>query len=217
MPHYRMRLPPSKAEADQRRSAKTMSKIRGRERALGREVGGEVRTVEIRRPADWQPYQARIEKMMNASWQARLLGHRFRMDDLRAVADRGWVRSYLLLAGEEAVAFAQCYQGQQAMIYEIIGYDQRYARYSPGISLLYRMLDGLYADNPPRYLDFGEGEADYKEHLANDVISENAVLVVRRGPGLGMLFGLSRACAVLDRVGRAMARRLGLRRRLARI
>ena len=198
LPHYRLRLPPTVEELRSRRSPESIKKIRGRERALGKAAGGECRLIEIRRPADWEPYSEKIGGLMGRTWQSERLGHQFSLSSLADVAARGWLRSFLLLAGERPAAFAFCFQGCGVFVYEQIGYDPDLAKYSPGTILLYGLLERLYASDTPECVDFGEGEAEYKSLLANDVTHSDGLLVVHRGRSQETPF---RAAAVLRKAG----------------
>jgi hypothetical protein len=214
MPHYRFVLPRTLEQFSGLRSVNTLKKMEGRERALGRQVNGDCRIVEMKRESDWCPYAKEIECLMNSAWQATLLGHRFRIGDLEQVAAKGWLRAFLLLAGDVVAAFAVCYQGKETLVYETIGYDQDYAKHSPGTLLLYRIIEHVYRENTPKYFDFGEGEAKYKSQLANDVIRVDACLVARRKPRLIGLLGLHRLSAQAAAAGRAVLNIVGLRQRL---
>jgi len=76
MPHYRLILPPTYDEFRKLRSASSLKKIEGRERAMTREVGGECRLVEIRGLADWTPYAADINRLMNTTFDFLQAGRR---------------------------------------------------------------------------------------------------------------------------------------------
>ena len=193
-------------------SAKTLSRLRGKERALSREAGGELRLVEIRQPADWQPYERAIEDLMKAAWQARHLGHGLRLAEQIKLAERGWLRAFLLLAGERAAAFVLCYQGLGTLFYEQLGYDQRLARHSPGMILLYRVLEHVRQHDPPAFIDFGEGAAEYKQALANDTIQAHGLLLVRRVAGLPRAFRLARMGRGVDGLLRRLLAGVGLKR-----
>jgi hypothetical protein len=114
MPHYRLVLPASYEDFRKLRSASSLRKIEARERAMVREVGGECQVVEIRRPADWAPYAADINRLMNAAWQAVRLGHGFDIESCRQTAERGWLRSFLLLVGNKPASFVLGYQAPAA-------------------------------------------------------------------------------------------------------
>jgi CelD/BcsL family acetyltransferase involved in cellulose biosynthesis len=214
LPHYRLRLPPTHAEALALRSGKSLSRLRSKENALAREAGAPIRVVEIRTPEDWAPYEERIERLMNASWQAQLLGHEFLLDRVRGTALRGWLRAFLLLAGEEPLAFTLYYQGMDTISSAALGYDRRYARFSPGAILFRHTLERLYAADTPRILDFGEGDADYKRQWSNERAAVSAVLLVRRRAGLMAGVAVYRILRAVTQGARALLRRLGLERQL---
>ncbi len=216
LPHVRLTLPETREQAMALRSAKSVSRLRSKEKALAREVNQPLRVVEIRAPDDWVPYEERIERLVNQSWQAQLFGQQFRLDSVRGTALRGWLRGFLLLAGEEALAFTMYYQGMGTMVSAILAYDRRYAKFSPGAILFLHTLERLYAADRPEYLDFGEGDADYKRQWANHTMEVGAVLLVRRRMGLAGQLALYRAARGADRLGRRVLQVMGVERLLAR-
>lgn len=215
-PHYRLVLPATWEGFRALRSAESLKKIDRRERALARETGTAVTLVELRTLADLQPHLPAIERMMDRTWQARHLGHRLDSAGMREVAERGWMRSFVLLAGGQPVAFALGYQGLGTYVYEQIGYDARYGRHSPGTVLLYQLVRRLYEADTPVCVDFGEGEAEYKKLLANNTIGIESVMLVRRRAGLRVRLGASAGLARVTAWGRALLERTGARRLLAK-
>jgi len=216
MPHYRLALPATVEECMALRSRKSRKRLNEKERALVRVAGSDLEVVEIRSASDWAPHTRRIEELMQRTWQARVLGHELDMQEQHKVAARGWLRSYLLLAGDEAVAFVLCYQGMDTLFYEFLGYDQAYAKYSPGTILLYKVLALLYREDTPRYVDFGEGEAAYKKEIANEVTTARAALVVRCRLRHRLRFGCLALVRGLDKFVRAVATRTALGQRAVR-
>ncbi|MEX2176393.1 MAG: GNAT family N-acetyltransferase [Pirellulaceae bacterium] len=212
IPHYKLRIPATEAEFKLLRSPDSVKKIQGRERALAR-AAGEVRLVELRSEAEWQPYEQRMVELMNETWQARLLGHGFSMDELRPVGARGWLRVFLLLAGEQMAAVAICYEGMETLVYEKIGYAQAHSKHSPGTLLLYRILEKARADGL-RFIDFGEGEAEYKRQLANLTLRVAGCLVVRKSISLRTLFLLNSGWRKAIAAAGAIAKRTGWTKRL---
>ena len=216
MPHYRLVLPPTWEVFQQVRSPESLKKIDRRERALAREAGGATRLVEIRRMEDAEPYASDINRLMGTSWQARHLGHSLDVGGMRPVAERGWLRSFLLMAADQPAAFVFGYQGEGVFVYEQIGYDQRFAKHSPGTLLLYRLIRRLYEDDTPQCVDFGEGEAEYKQVLANDVIRVQSVMAVRRCLSLRVRFAAALAHSRGNRLGRLILEKVGIKRWLVR-
>lgn len=191
MPHYRLILPATLDELWARRSKSSIKKIFGRERALARDRGREVRLVELRSKADVAPYRAAISTLMQGTWQSRELGHGFDGGGVDQLADWGWLRSFVLLLGDEPVAYAHGYQGNGIYVYAQIGYSEDCASYSPGTILLYRLLEHFYSvSDRPLCVDFGEGEADYKQHLANDRQEVSSFMLVRNDAMLRCLFSV---------------------------
>jgi CelD/BcsL family acetyltransferase involved in cellulose biosynthesis len=259
MPHYRLILPQTYNVFRALRSASSLKKIEGRERAMVREAGGECRLTEIRQPADWAPYAIDINRLMNATWQAKRLGHGFDIESCRETSERGWLRSFLLLVGDKPVAFVLGYQAPAAQgkgellscpvdkllsespkgtlssatqqpsnltishrasgavfHYEQIGHDAAFAKYSPGTTLLYRLIQRLYEIDTPGCVDFGEGEAEYKKTLANQITYAQSVLVVRNRLRWRVRFGLVELVRWVRESARTMAEKWGVRRRIAK-
>ncbi len=212
LPHYRLRMPETAEALRQLRSPDSLKKMQGRERALAR-AAGPVQVIELKDLAEWRPFQQRMHALMNQTWQARLLGHGFSAELFQPVSDRGWLRAYLLLAGEQLVAVAICYQGMQTLVYEQIGYDQAHARHSPGTLLLYHILERAQAAGI-QFVDFGEGEADYKRQLSNMTLHVGSCLLVRKAVSLRTLFLLNSGWRQAVGAAGAIARRTGLKKRL---
>ena len=145
-----------------------------------------------------------------------MLGQAFRLDSVRGSGERGWLRAFLLVAGETPIAFTLYYVGMDTMISGVLGYDRRYAKYSPGAILFRYMLGLIYERDTPRVLDFGEGDAEYKKHWANDEISVGSVVVVRNRPALRGQFALSRMSDATVRSLRGFLRLIGAERALVR-
>jgi hypothetical protein len=213
-PHYRLALPDTYAEFLNLRSSKSVSKVFGRERAMERAHGSKCELVEFRLPSDWEPHAGCIEELMADAWQAHALGHTFSVADMQTVAEHGWNRSFMLKLGDQPVAFAFCYEGMRTLTYAQIGYDPSLGRYSPGVTLLYRLIERLYEAEPPAYLDFGEGEGEYKKQLANDVVHAASVLLTRRSAGLTALFSIHHALSWTDAKLRSFVQDSPIGRRL---
>ena len=215
-PHYRYRLDAASGGRVLPRSRKSLNRLRTKERALARELGQPLQLAELRQPPDWQPYEQRIEALMNRTWQARHLGHTLRMADQIAVAARGWMRSFVLTAGDRVVAFVLCYQGMGTLFYEQLGYDETLGKFSPGTILLHRVLEYLPDRDPPAFVDFGEGEADYKQFFANDTIQVSSLLLVRRTMRWRRLFAVGGGVRRMDRLTRLMIEKVHLKQWLWR-
>lgn len=102
-------------------------------------------------------------------------------DALRALADAGLLRAYLLRAHDAPVAYALGYRHRDVYHYANIGYDAAFAKYSPGAVLLLQMIQDLVDNAGVRYMNFGITDANYKRVFGNRHISDASVVVLRPG------------------------------------
>ena len=125
-----------------------------------------------------------VRTVEQRTWQYRRLGLvsdvQQKLDLWRQWASMGAFRSYLMEQQGRPVAFAIGFQWKDRYTYVETGYDPEYAAKSPGQVLLYRMLEDLIARNPPKLLDFGFGDSEYKRMFANHETRSGPVVLVRR-------------------------------------
>lgn len=106
------------------------------------------------------------------SWQLEQIGTRIKNDEherrfLGVVAARGHFQSYVLLQRGEPAAFLLGMRDARTFYYEEIGYDRKYAEYSPGSVLLFKVINHLYETGRTEWFDFGFGDAPYKRLFGN--------------------------------------------------
>lgn len=125
-----------------------------------------------------------VRTVEQRTWQYRRLGMisdvQQKLELWGQWAAMGAFRSYLMEQDGRPVAFAIGCQWKDRYTYVETGYDPEYATKSPGQVLLYRMLEDLIAHNPPRLLDFGFGDSEYKRMFANHETQSGPVVLVRR-------------------------------------
>lgn len=85
-------------------------------------------------------------------------------------AEKGRVCGFLLMHEGRPVSYAFCRTTTDSITYAILGYDPASARYSPGIVLLFLVLERLFAERRFRVLDFGGHEWGYKALFATGSI-----------------------------------------------
>ncbi len=144
---------------------------------------GDVECVRVTEPAQVPEFLSAAHQISRNSWQAQYLGVRIQNDqsELRSLtflATQQALRSYLLYSGQQPVAFVVGTQHNGHFDYAEIGYDRAFAKDSPGQVLLLKVLDDLIAHNTPRCVDFGGGDAEYKQVFSNDVERSGNVWLV---------------------------------------
>jgi len=153
------------------------------------------------------------------SWQSRQFGLRIRNDDaemrqLSVLAQHGMLRSYLWWIEDQPAAFAVCNQHRGCFRYEEIAFRAEYGQFSPGRTMLQQIVDDLFQHDPPDSLDFGGGDAEYKQQFSNRESSSGTVWLVPATWRAGLALTYLKACRRVRTSARRMIETSGLRTRL---
>jgi len=81
---------------------------------------------------------------------------------LLQVARQGWLRIYILYVNNEAVAFQWGIQYGGTFFLRTIGFDPKWRNWSVGTVLFLKVLQALCEDPNVNHMDFGFGDAEYK-------------------------------------------------------
>lgn len=153
-----------------RRSRRSRSKLRNLDRRLVKDYGDRLRIRLFRRPEELEQLEIDLETVAATSYQRRLgAGHRGDALDheLLAVGLRhGWLSAWVMYVDDLPVAFwhGTTYAGTFATWTP--AFDPRLAKDSVGRFTMLRMVTDLCADPEVKVLDFGQGEAVYKQAFA---------------------------------------------------
>jgi CelD/BcsL family acetyltransferase involved in cellulose biosynthesis len=132
---------------------------------------------------------------------------------LRAAADRGQLRTFVLYLGVRPVAFWMGTLHRASFYSDSMGYDPDCAEYSPGMYLIMKVIEGLACrqhGDDVRLVDFGLGDAQYKQVLGDREWQEASFfLFVPTAPGAALNL-LRTPIAALDHLLRRVAGRAGL-------
>ncbi len=151
-------------------SKDTRSRYRTKMRKLEREFGEVKIELEsgnhemLQLCLNWKSLQYRqsgLFDLFNVPWIRQLV------ELIAARRDPGFrgVTSVLYAGGRPiAIHFGMC--SQKVWHYWFPAYDRDFSRYSPGMLLLLEMISGAHHVGVSE-IDFGKGEADYKQQLAN--------------------------------------------------
>lgn len=154
-------------------SSKSRKNLTRNVRKIARLNGGRVNWHEYRTAVEMAEFYRIARGLSKKTYQERLLDIAFSQkseQELCALASQDAVRGYGLFHDGEAIAVALCRCYGNTILYDWIGYDPKYKRYSPGSALLLLMLEKLFSEGRFRYLDFGEGSDWYKKFFANGVM-----------------------------------------------
>jgi hypothetical protein len=167
-------------------SAKTRSTWKRKTRKLESDCGP-LRLEVFTEADEVSSMLALIEPVCRLTYHYHLMGHDLSPRNLQLVrnltgwAQRSWLRTYVLFAGDRPVAYVVGSLSRGRYSYDMPGFDPGLSAASPGILLLLRMVEDLIGVEATM-LDFGSGHADYKEMLATRSFPEVSALLVRRTP-----------------------------------
>jgi CelD/BcsL family acetyltransferase involved in cellulose biosynthesis len=96
------------------------------------------------------------------------------------MAERGFLRSYVLTCGDEPISVIKGLQyGRTYSILETL-YRKDYASLSPGAAILYMVVEDLLKHRPAQLIDFGFGEPNPKHYTSNVTLEMACVLLLRK-------------------------------------
>ena len=182
-PHFIAVLPDDGGQFRHTLSTKVRKNLRWQAKKLIEDFAGAVIVHRYTAVSDFDRALAIVEQIAQESYQ-RGLGVGF-VDNkeirarLEFKARRGWLHIYVLEVGGEPAAYWIGDANGRTFGSEFLGYDPAFAKYSPGMFLLVDVIE-KFCDDPAseiREIDFGAGDAQYKETLGNSIWQEAAVYV----------------------------------------
>ena len=144
-------------------------------RMLAELDGGRLDCREYRLPKQMADFYQLADCLSKRTYQERVLREGFinragSYEDLQELAKFDAVRGYVLFNAGQAIAYVFCRCYSDTLLYDVIGYDTRFHKYSPGSVLLYVIIQKIFAEGTFKYLDFGEDGSWYKEFWSTGVV-----------------------------------------------
>lgn len=211
-PLYSIAFPGTFDEYLRKFSGKTRSTLRRKVKMLREQGGGKLTLVRTGEVEGVSAFLDGIRDIGKRSWKkggsgwAHISGSNAQ-HQLEDVARRGFLRSYTLRVGDAPCAFVNGYQHGGVYHYADLAYDERFAKWSPGLVLLFLLIEDLCAQDPPRRLNFGAGYADYKRQFANEIAHDASVLVLRQTIANRLRVGLHSGILSLKEIVKRRLRR----------
>jgi CelD/BcsL family acetyltransferase involved in cellulose biosynthesis len=177
----RLELPATFEEFVASRSSNTRWRIRRDARRLAETHGDDLRVEIVRDPSGLDRLVESADRVARTTYQ-RALGAGFAdTPEQRALAavglEHGWVRGYLLLLREAPIAYWLCSTWGDTILIRTAGYDPAFAELRVGLFLLMRVIEDAIADPALRVLDFGPGDAAYKQQFSSESREERNTVV----------------------------------------
>ena len=220
-PHRGMTLPDTADELYNRLSGKARKNLKWQARKFLNEYPGAVCVHAFRETAELDKMFQDVEQVARGTYQRGLgVGFVDSADTRKRFAleaEKGWLRANVLYVRQEPCAFWIGSLYGDVFHSNFMGYDSAYAKYSPGMYLIMKTLDGFIGregGDHPAMIDFGLGDAQYKEVLGNCQWQDASLYIF--GPTLkGMgLKALQTSFAFTDKILRASLERTQMLQRV---
>jgi hypothetical protein len=150
---------------------------------LRREFAGRIEIKCFREVGELDAMVRDVEQVARTSYQ-RGLGVGFidspkMREGLRLKAEKGWLRAYVLYLAGRPCAFWVGDMNQGTFGGDYVGFDPEFGKYSPGMFLLTKVLEGFCDGNREGVsaVNYGPGYAQYKELLSNQRWQEASVYI----------------------------------------
>jgi CelD/BcsL family acetyltransferase involved in cellulose biosynthesis len=177
----RLVLPGSFAEFVASRSPNTRWRIRREAKRLSETFGERLSVEIIRGPEGLERFVGAADRVARLTYQHALGAGFADTPEQRALAEvglrHGWVRGYLLFLDGEPVAYWYCSTYAGTLLIRTTGFDHAHAEHRLGIHLLMRVIEDACADPSLELLDFGPGDAPYKQQFSSEAELERNLVV----------------------------------------
>jgi CelD/BcsL family acetyltransferase involved in cellulose biosynthesis len=172
---------------------------------------------------DLERFHAEAIPLAAKTYQERLFGKGLPkseafLNDMRARGDAGTARGYLVDGPNgEAIAYMYVTVNGAFVSYDYCGYDDAFARLSPGVVLQSAVLEDLFAARPGAIFDFGEGETQHKDTFGTEaILCADLYFFPKTARGLELYAGQALAHGV-SRSAVAALERFGLKEKVKRL
>jgi hypothetical protein len=185
-PHFTTTIPKSADEFYRSLGPKTRQEVRRKQQKLEKDISGPIRIRCFREIAEFDEAINAAEEVAKKSY-LRGLGVGFNgspqtREVLRIKAQKGWLRTYVLYAGDRPLAFWMGDFLQGTFGGNFTGYDPDIAKYSPGMYLMTKVIEDFCnaKETEVTKIDFGPGGAPYKASLGKRDTDEAPVHIFSR-------------------------------------
>jgi Acetyltransferase (GNAT) domain len=210
-PHFAATLPATTEEFYRSLSPKVRKNLKWQAKKLVEHFSGAVRIDCYSKPTELEKMIQDVEEVAKRSYQRGLgvgfIGGPKTLELLRFKAERGWLRAYILYLADRPCAFWIGDINENTFGSDCLAYDGEYAKYSPGMFLILKVIEGFCDGNRDGItaVDFGTGHAQYKEVLSSQEWHERSIYVF--GPTLKGV-GLNLTRTLIDGPDQAIKRAL---------
>ncbi|MFO1435805.1 MAG: GNAT family N-acetyltransferase [Gammaproteobacteria bacterium] len=197
-PFHYVELPPTHEEYMAGFGSKQRFTLKKKVRKLSEAFPGKVEMRRISTTEGIEFLTDSVRQVIEKSWKAQELARAIpesieKQDVLRCVAERGLLRSHVLIVDDKPCAFIVGYLYNGIYHYADLAYNADYADHSPGTVLLFLVIEDLIKEDHVRFINFGITDAQYKRVFGNRHVEDAALLILRPCLKNSLRLGLHRA------------------------
>ena len=184
--HWQTHIPENVESFYERIPSKHKREWRRCERRLAKECEGPVEVLCYRKESE-------IDQIMKVAYDISARSYKHAMnigiaDDVRTrallsqAARNGSLRAYILYVNKVPCAFEFGVHYRETFFAEYMGYDRAWSSFGPGALLWVKVIEDLCTDTAINTLDYGFGDAPYKQRLGTKVWQEAPVYIFAPRP-----------------------------------
>jgi len=133
------------------------------------------------------------------------------------LAEQDLVRGYLLFDGKRPVAYMYCPVSKGTLIYQYLGYDPDYIKWSVGTILHWLAFEDIFNEKRYKYFDFTEGQSEHKRMYSTDSMFCGNVYIFPKSLATYALVGSHYVVDLISKTLGNWADQLGLKSKLKKI
>jgi hypothetical protein len=200
--HWWADLPETFEVYQKKINSKHRTQLRSKERKFAEHCGGTIQVKIFHTPQEVSLFCTIAEKIAQATY-LRGLGEGFYDNPemrkrLDLEARKGWMQGFVLYANENPCAFWLGIRYNHVFYLEYTGFDSDLKDYAPGQILFIKMIESLCTAGGIRSIDFGFGDATYKQRYGDRNWEESDLYLFNNTPSM-FLTNLARKSATLAR------------------
>ncbi|MEO6923676.1 MAG: GNAT family N-acetyltransferase, partial [Bryocella sp.] len=198
------------------KSSKYKNQLRKKEKIFRERFGSAFSMREYRRPEDVMEFLRAAELINKKTYQYKLFGETIdcgveSQKIYTALAHDGIFRSFVLWHEQIPLCFILGSQSRDGtFLHQKTGFDPEWRESAPGFNCNIQMLRRLYESDPPKLLDFGSGDADYKRLFATVSKLSASPVLIPRVPRYFMPFMLYAVSAQINEAATVVLDKFGL-------
>src|ERR1700678_1712761 len=184
---------------------------------------GPLTLLRVSQPSELDAFLEAARDISRKTWQFKRFGRVLAARDpetvrgeLQFLAERGWLRSYVLKCHGVPCSFILGHQYASSFYAESVGVDDAWRSYSVGTVIMLLVVENLFEEEPPEFYDFGT-PIRFHEHFATENYREARVWLFRRRAYPLMASAVYHACNAISMNTGKLLQRLGLKSKLNQV